>query len=280
MRKLNYSLVDVFTERPFDGVPLAVFTLSQPAPPAVMQRIAREMNLAKTAFVCPTGVRATATLRVFTPAREVALSGHAVVGSAYVIARSAPIGLLRFETGAGSIEVLIEREGGFVSRCVMTQPMPTWRDVEAEVDRELVRAAIGAELRGPLREASLETPVLLARVDDVDAVTVDAAAMARLARPVAVYEAPRERTVRQRLFEPSSDAIEAPVSGLLAGAIGQRLVLDDELESGELTTAQGAHLGRPGAVWSYLSREHSPRVGGACASVGRGNFEVPFNSLG
>ncbi len=274
MRKLNYSVVDVFTERAFEGNPLAVFTLSQPVPAPVMQRIAREMNLSETAFVCPTGARATASLRIFTPKHEVPFAGHPVVGSAYVIGRSAPIGLIRFETGVGPIEVIIEREGGFVSRCVMTQPSPEYRDVE--VDRDQLRAALGVDARGPLREGSNGPKFLLVQVDDVDAVTPDMALIEKLSWPVAVYERPRERTVRQRLFAPSAGVPEDPVTGSLSGVVAQRLLLDGLIEEGELTISQGSHVGRPGSVWTYVTRSGAPRVGGSCVSVARGTVEVPF----
>jgi trans-2,3-dihydro-3-hydroxyanthranilate isomerase len=275
MRKLNYSLVDVFTERPLAGNPLAVFTLSQPLPDFMMQRIARELNLAETAFVHPTGARATASLRVFSPTREVPFASHPAVGAAYVIGRSAPIGLLRFETAGGPVDTIIEREGGFVSRCVMSQPVPTWRDVD--VDPALVRAALGVEAVGVVRAGSNGPTFLLVEVADVDAVTPDHDAIARLSGPVAVYERPRERTTRQRLFAQRNGLVEEPVSGSLAGMVAQRLLLDGVIAKGELTITQGEHMGRPGSVWAYVAPELPPHVGGACASVARGTMEVPFS---
>ncbi len=272
MRKLNYSLVDVFTERPLMGNPLAVFTLTRELPDAVMQRLAREMNLSETAFVTPTSARSTARLRIFTPVREVPFAGHPVVGSAYVIARSTPLGLLRFETGAGLIEVVIEREGGFVSKCVMAQPAPAYRDVE--VDAALLRAAIGVAPSGAVREGSNGPTFLLVPVDDVDAVRPDMGALARLP-PVGVYERPRGRVTRQRLFAPTLGVPEDPVTGSLAGLVAQRLLLDGLVEPGELTIHQGEQVDRPGVVWTHVSHEWPPRVGGACASVARGTVEIP-----
>ncbi|MFO0648790.1 MAG: PhzF family phenazine biosynthesis protein [Polyangiales bacterium] len=274
MRKLNYTLVDVFTERPLEGKPLAVFTLTQPLAPAHMQRIARELNLTETAFVCPTAARSTASLRAFTPSREVPFASHTLVGSAYVIGRSAPIGLLRFETGIGVVDVIIEREGGFVSRCAITQPVPTWRD--AEVDPALLRDALGVEVKGPLREGDNGRRFLLVPVADVDAVKPEMGLLAKLPWPVAVYEPPRERAVRQRLFAPSEGVAEDPVTGSLTGVVGQRLLLDGLIEEGDLVVTQGAHVGRPGQVWAYITRAHAPRIGGACASVARGTVEVPL----
>jgi PhzF family phenazine biosynthesis protein len=43
--------VDAFTSRPFTGNPAAVCLLDDPGNPAWMQDMAREMNLAETAFL-------------------------------------------------------------------------------------------------------------------------------------------------------------------------------------------------------------------------------------
>jgi predicted PhzF superfamily epimerase YddE/YHI9 len=44
-------VVDAFTDRPFTGNPAAVCVLDRPADEAWMKNVAREMNLAETAFV-------------------------------------------------------------------------------------------------------------------------------------------------------------------------------------------------------------------------------------
>jgi predicted PhzF superfamily epimerase YddE/YHI9 len=75
--------VDAFANRPFGGNPAAVCILGEPRDDAWMQNVAREMNLAETAFLHPEndGYR----LRWFTPASEVALCGHATLASAHVL---------------------------------------------------------------------------------------------------------------------------------------------------------------------------------------------------
>ena len=75
--------VDAFTDRPFAGNPAAVCLLAAPATEAWMQDVAREMNLAETAFLVPRG--SDFDLRWFTPAVEVALCGHATLASAHAL---------------------------------------------------------------------------------------------------------------------------------------------------------------------------------------------------
>ena len=52
-RRYRFRQVDVFTDRPFAGNPLAVFPEADGLSDDEMQAIAREMNLSETTFVLP-----------------------------------------------------------------------------------------------------------------------------------------------------------------------------------------------------------------------------------
>lgn len=75
--------VDAFTDRLFAGNPAGVCILPEAKSEKWMQDVAREMNLAETAFLVkqPDGYR----LRWFTPAVEVDLCGHATLASAHIL---------------------------------------------------------------------------------------------------------------------------------------------------------------------------------------------------
>lgn len=75
--------VDAFTDRPFAGNPAGVCILPEAKSEKWMQNVAREMNLAETAFL----VKQTDgyNLRWFTPALEVDLCGHATLASAHIL---------------------------------------------------------------------------------------------------------------------------------------------------------------------------------------------------
>ncbi len=79
----HITQVDAFTDTPFGGNPAAVCLLAEPADARWMQQVAREMNLAETAFLHKQedGFH----LRWFTPAVEVDLCGHATLASAHVL---------------------------------------------------------------------------------------------------------------------------------------------------------------------------------------------------
>src|SRR6266496_2021797 len=80
---LRITQVDAFTDKPFAGNPAAVCILPKSADPAWMLNVAREMNLAETAFLVKQ--RDGYDLRWFTPAVEVDLCGHATLASARVL---------------------------------------------------------------------------------------------------------------------------------------------------------------------------------------------------
>jgi PhzF family phenazine biosynthesis protein len=80
---LRITQVDSFTDRPFAGNPAGVCILPKPADVAWMLNVAREMNLAETAFLVPQ--RDSYDLRWFTPSVEVDLCGHATLASAHVL---------------------------------------------------------------------------------------------------------------------------------------------------------------------------------------------------
>jgi predicted PhzF superfamily epimerase YddE/YHI9 len=99
---LQIVQVDAFANRPFGGNPAGVCILPEPRDERWMQDVAREMNVAETAFLHPEneGYR----LRWFTPTVEVALCGHATLASAHVLWEDAhlPAGRqARFHTQSG-----------------------------------------------------------------------------------------------------------------------------------------------------------------------------------
>lgn len=74
---------DAFTSQLFGGNPAAICPLTEWLSDEVMQKIARENNLAETAFFVPAanGFK----LRWFTPEFEIDLCGHATLASAHIL---------------------------------------------------------------------------------------------------------------------------------------------------------------------------------------------------
>ncbi len=85
-RVLEYTVLDVFAERAFEGNPLAVFHDATGLSGDEMQAIAREMNLSETSFVLPGDAEAERTegvrVRIFTTQEELPFAGHPTLGTA------------------------------------------------------------------------------------------------------------------------------------------------------------------------------------------------------
>lgn len=82
--KLKLWQVDAFANKPLEGNPAAVVPLEAWLEAGLMQKIARENNLAETAFFVETAP-GRYDLRWFTPEAEVDLCGHATLASAWTL---------------------------------------------------------------------------------------------------------------------------------------------------------------------------------------------------
>lgn len=138
-RRFAFRQVDVFTDRPLHGNPLAVFSDADGLSDDEMQALAREMNISETAFVLPPTAEGRAEnadyrVRIFTPGRELPFAGHPAIGTAWVLADegrfdlAAPRTQVRQEVAIGVLPLSVEVvEGGDRLRpgsITMTQGAP------------------------------------------------------------------------------------------------------------------------------------------------------------
>jgi len=131
----HITQVDAFTDTPFGGNPAAVCLLAEPADARWMQQVAREMNLAETAFLHKQedGFH----LRWFTPAVEVDLCGHATLASAHVLWEEGhlrPGEHARFSTRSGRLSAT--RQGAWIELDFPATPA-TPADAPAELAQAL-----------------------------------------------------------------------------------------------------------------------------------------------
>jgi trans-2,3-dihydro-3-hydroxyanthranilate isomerase len=96
MPRCTYEFVqlDVFTQRPLEGNPLAVFPDAPGLSDAEMQAVAREMNLSETTFIFPRGAATEARegkkVRIFTVESELPFAGHPTLGTSLYLYASEP----------------------------------------------------------------------------------------------------------------------------------------------------------------------------------------------
>ena len=103
--QLPFHTLDVFTDTPFSGNPLAVVLDADQLTTEQMQAIAREFNLSETVFVQKPANRAhSARVRIFTPAAEIPFAGHPTAGAGILIAE------LRAPDPDGDLDAIIALE--------------------------------------------------------------------------------------------------------------------------------------------------------------------------
>ena len=85
-RTYEFTQIDVFTQTPLAGNPLAIFPDAHGLNDAEMQALAREMNLSETTFIFPrdagTEAREGKKVRIFTVEQELPFAGHPTLGTA------------------------------------------------------------------------------------------------------------------------------------------------------------------------------------------------------
>src|SRR5213594_1326879 len=92
----EFIQVDVFTQTPLAGNPLAVFPDARGLNDQEMQALAREMNLSETTFIFPRDAATEAgegkKVRIFTVEEELPFAGHPTLGTALYLyaSESAP----------------------------------------------------------------------------------------------------------------------------------------------------------------------------------------------
>ena len=207
--------VDAFTDTPFRGNPAAVCLLPAPRDDSWMQAVAREMNLAETAFL----VRQDDgfDLRWFTPTVEVALCGHATLAAAHVLWEDAHLEQgrqARFHTKSGLLTA--DRAEGWIEL-----DFPAKREEPAPAPPGLVDA-LGVEPKY-VGKNQFDYLVEVESEELVRTLAPDHAVLAKL--PVRGVIVTSRATTRgydfvSRFFAPGSGIPEDPVTGSAHCALG------------------------------------------------------------
>ena len=293
---LPYEVVDVFTDRPFAGNPLAVVLDADDLPDAALQAIAREFNLSETAFpVRPTehavapgepsaAPVATYRLRIFTPISEVPFAGHPSVGAAHTLLRLGriPAGSVVQECGAGLLPMDVDAAGAQV-----TGAAP---QVGPDTDPAPYLAALGlgpedlADLPVRTASAGLAALFLPVRAGAVGRARLDLAALTATGLPANLslfcWDA-GTRTAHARVFAAALGVPEDPATG--SAALGFGAYLGAAGLAGEGTTGytirQGAEMHRPstlhGTVTVHDGQVTATTIRGEVAPVAAGRLVAP-----
>jgi trans-2,3-dihydro-3-hydroxyanthranilate isomerase len=281
MTSLPYDLLDVFTDVPLAGNQLAVFTDGAAIPDARKGDLARETNLSETVFVEAAEAGGDHRLRIFTPALEIPFAGHPVLGTAVLLGLRHDRDRLTFETGAGPVDLDVERLDANRGRGRMSQPIPTWGPLDDGLRARIIdaigfdRPALPLELydNGPTH-----TYVELPDEEAVAALRPDFSALMDVEPLVSCYAVSGER-VKTRMFAPGSGVAEDPATGSAAGPLAVHLARHGRVPFGtEIEISQGAEVGRPSTLHARATGEGGSvervEVWGSAVIVAAGAFDL------
>ncbi|MER7166134.1 PhzF family phenazine biosynthesis protein [Micromonospora sp. NPDC000207] len=285
MSTLAYEIVDVFTDRPFAGNPLAVVFGADGLAAEQMQALAMEFNLSETVFVLPpTQVGVTYRARIFTPTAELPFAGHPSIGAAVTAARRGlfAAGQVAQECGAGVMQIEVGED-----RATLTGGIPTLGP-ELGPEPLLEMAGLTSDDHvGPAARVAgcgLEFPYLPVRPDAVARARLNSAAARRYGvEHVSVFSWNAEsQTAHARVFVPGLGVPEDPATGSAALGLGVWLVASGLLPGdgrSTYTVFQGAELNRPSVLACTVTAGGGVALGatvtGNVVPIARGEIVVP-----
>jgi trans-2,3-dihydro-3-hydroxyanthranilate isomerase len=304
--KRRFYTLDVFTDTPFAGNPLAVVLDSEGLDTVAMQRMAAEFNLPETVFVLPPQDPVnTAAVRIFTISAELPFAGHPTVGSAVLLAHLRARDMLK---GSGGLRIVLEERAGIVpcdvrtlpgqgTRAVFSAPKLSER-VERAVNIENAARCLGIDpsaIGFDAHEVSLWTAgvtymcVPVKTLDDLAKVHIADPSLWRSTfgmsldgeRETSIYAYTRgleggPHDVRARMFMPGFALPEDPATGSAVAAFAGAAVAFEQPKDGthQLLIGQGYEMGRPSDIALDVDVANGKltgvRIGGAAVIMSEG----------
>jgi PhzF family phenazine biosynthesis protein len=273
----RFRQVDVFTDEPYRGNPVAVVLDGDGLADAEMQRFANWTNLSETTFVLPpTTPDADYRVRIFTPVLELPFAGHPTLGTCHA-----------WRTSGGRPE----RDDVIVQECTAGLIR-----IRSTGDR-LAFAAPPLVRSGPVDEALVERIASVLNIDRGDILAAEwadngpgwvAVMLASAAAVLALRPAPidfdlgvvgphpegSDLAIEVRAFFPKDGAtVEDPVTGSLNASLAQWLLGSGRLSS-PYVASQGTAIGRAGRVHVSRDDDGTIWVGGGTITCVSGDVEL------
>ena len=263
-----FAQIDVFTDQPYRGNPLAVVLDGRGLSDARMQQFAAWTNLSETTFLLPpTDPGADYAVRIFTPGGELPFAGHPTLGSCHAWLRAGgqprTPGRIVQQCGVGRVPL---RQDG--TRLAFAAPPLKTSGVApsllARIATALGLAPAQIVLAQCLDNGPQWTSLLLDSAQSVRALQPDHAALKALGTKVGVCHFDASAADAQllvRAFAAPVGVPEDPVTGSLNAALAQWLMAEGVAPS-QYVAAQGEALGRNGRVMLQRDAEGQVWVGG------------------
>jgi trans-2,3-dihydro-3-hydroxyanthranilate isomerase len=294
----DYAIYDVFTGEKLTGNPLAVVFDAEGLSDTRMQAIAGEFNLSETVFVRPPQNPAhAASLRIFTPGKELPFAGHPTVGAAVALAER--------QHGGGEVDLVsvLEEQVGPV-RCAVrlgkgaanfaefdlprtSERMDVKLDAQTVADALCISAAdLGFE-NHRLSAWNAGVAYVMVPVRDLAvAASIRFDPQRWSASPLGTTSAyvycrggvDHRASFHARMFAPDLGIAEDPATGSAVAAMSGAIHHFDALSSGHhaLTIEQGVEMGRPSLIHLHIESGKKAveraRIGGQAVKIAEGRI--------
>jgi PhzF family phenazine biosynthesis protein len=274
MAALKFKQVDVFTQVPFQGNPVAVVIGAEGLDTHTMQRIAAWTNLSETTFLLKSTV-ADYRLRIFTPRQELPFAGHPTLGSAHAALESGFVprkSTLKQECLAGVLDLTVEEGRIFV------------KGPEAKISP--APAPVGINLVSAPQRVDVGPVWVIGEMADARALAnlqPDFAALAKYsdalkATGITLFAKSDDcvGAIHVRSFAPAHGIAEDPVCGSGNLSIASYLKNSGQVDRFGKTyiARQGGALGRDGRV-SVRIEADGIRIGGHSVTCVDGEIRLP-----
>jgi trans-2,3-dihydro-3-hydroxyanthranilate isomerase len=255
----RYLVVDVFTNQPLEGNSLAVFPNASGLDDGAMQRIARELNLSETAFVFPpTRTDCVASVRIFTPSKELVFAGHPTIGTSFVLLEERMVSdrMADFvlEERIGPVPIQVE-PGPPPLIWLRTPPIEYGKKYDPAACAEMLSLSVSDLLSVTPQWVSAGNPTVFVAVKSkeiVDRALLDVRRLNALigadSEPLCVFVfAPTSEGPYSRMFAPLYGIPEDPATGSSTGPLAS-FMMRNGLTSGtagrRFISEQGTKMGR------------------------------------
>ena len=279
-----FAQVDVFSNTPYRGNPVAVVIDADGMSDDDMASLARWTNLSETTFILPpTDPAADYRLRIFTPGGELPFAGHPTLGSAHAWlengGESKSMNYLVQECGAGLVRVKNTMDtAGRKQLSFEAPPTLLSGEIQADTLQEISQALGIAKSEIIAHQVVDNGPGWVCvqlpsaeKVLDVDPKFADGSTL--MLGVVGAYPVGSEATFELRAFAPRVKVHEDPVTGSLNASVAQWFYRTGKA-TGPYTATQGIRVGRKGVIALSQDAQGKVWVGGSTVTCIRGNIQI------
>lgn len=296
----QFYTLDVFTNQPFTGNPLAVFPHSEGLSPELMQKIAIEFNFSETVFVFPSSnSQANYQLRIFTPGGEIPFAGHPTIGTAFLLGRlgmvnlTSPVTTLILEEKVGLVPVNIYTENGLAISSELTAPNPPefFADIPSKKALAEVLSLSETDLHPDFapQAVSCGLAFMIIPLNNLKALSEAKINLSRWEKTLKNTVFPHvypcypinENNWRVRMFAPALNIAEDPATGSAATALAGYLAQYQADFNGtwEWIIEQGIEIGRNSKITAIATKQEGIikdiKVKGESVIVTEGYLHLP-----